>query len=62
MPRDWKSTLRSPRIGRSFRHPSRPEFLQTLPHVHGTAGFFVARMRRNLVAQTTRFRTRAVAA
>ena len=28
-----------------FRHPSRPEFLQTLPHVHGTAGFFVARMR-----------------
>jgi len=28
-----------------FRHPSRPEFLQTLPHVHGTAGFFVARLR-----------------
>ena len=28
-----------------FRHRSRPEFLQTLPHVHGTAGFFVARMR-----------------
>ena len=28
-----------------FRHPGRPEFLQTLPHVHGTAGFFVARMR-----------------
>jgi 16S rRNA (cytosine967-C5)-methyltransferase len=28
-----------------FRHPSRPEFLQTLPHVHGTAGFFVARVR-----------------
>ena len=28
-----------------FRHPRRPEFLQTLPHVHGTAGFFVARMR-----------------
>ncbi len=27
-----------------FRHPSRPEFLQTLPHVHGTAGFFVARL------------------
>ena len=29
-----------------FRHPSRTEFLQTLPHVHGTAGFFVARLRR----------------
>ena len=29
-----------------FRHASRPEFLQTLPHVHGTAGFFVARLRR----------------
>jgi 16S rRNA (cytosine967-C5)-methyltransferase len=29
-----------------FRHPGRPEFLQTLPHVHGTAGFFVARLRR----------------
>jgi 16S rRNA (cytosine967-C5)-methyltransferase len=28
-----------------FRHPVRPEFLQTLPHVHGTAGFFVARLR-----------------
>ena len=28
-----------------FRHPGRPEFLQTLPHVHGTAGFFVARLR-----------------
>jgi 16S rRNA (cytosine967-C5)-methyltransferase len=28
-----------------FRHPYRPEFLQTLPHVHGTAGFFVARLR-----------------
>ena len=28
-----------------FRHPSRPEFLQTLPHVHGTSGFFVARLR-----------------
>ena len=27
-----------------FRHPRRPEFLQTLPHVHGTAGFFVARL------------------
>ena len=29
-----------------FRHASRPEFLQTLPHVHGTAGFFIARLRR----------------
>ena len=28
-----------------FRHPGRPEFLLTLPHVHGTSGFFVARMR-----------------
>jgi 16S rRNA (cytosine967-C5)-methyltransferase len=28
-----------------FRHQGRPEFLQTLPHVHGTAGFFVARLR-----------------
>ena len=27
-----------------FRHPTRPEFLQTLPHVHGTAGFFIARL------------------
>jgi 16S rRNA (cytosine967-C5)-methyltransferase len=28
-----------------FRHPRRPEFLQTLPHVHRTSGFFVARLR-----------------
>jgi 16S rRNA (cytosine967-C5)-methyltransferase len=28
-----------------FRHERRPEFLQTLPHVHGTAGFFIARLR-----------------
>jgi 16S rRNA (cytosine967-C5)-methyltransferase len=27
-----------------FRHAIRPEFLQTLPHVHGTSGFFVARL------------------
>jgi len=27
-----------------FRHPRRPEFLLTLPHVHGTAGFFIARL------------------
>jgi 16S rRNA (cytosine967-C5)-methyltransferase len=29
----------------AYSHPRRPEFLQTLPHVHGTAGFFVARLR-----------------
>lgn len=29
-----------------FRKRGRPEFLQTLPHVHGTAGFFVARLLR----------------
>jgi 16S rRNA (cytosine967-C5)-methyltransferase len=29
-----------------FRHPRRPEFLLTLPHRHGTSGFFVARIRR----------------
>jgi 16S rRNA (cytosine967-C5)-methyltransferase len=29
-----------------FRHPRRPEFLLTLPHVHKTSGFFVARLRR----------------
>ncbi len=28
-----------------FRHPVRPEFLQTLPHVHSTSGFFIARLR-----------------
>jgi 16S rRNA (cytosine967-C5)-methyltransferase len=28
-----------------FRHPRRPEFLLTLPHLHRTAGFFVARIR-----------------
>jgi len=28
-----------------FRHPRQPQFLQTLPHVHGTSGFFVARLR-----------------
>jgi 16S rRNA (cytosine967-C5)-methyltransferase len=27
-----------------YRHRARPEFLQTLPHVHGTSGFFVARL------------------
>jgi len=29
-----------------FRHPRRPEFLLTLPQVHTTSGFFVARLRR----------------
>jgi 16S rRNA (cytosine967-C5)-methyltransferase len=29
----------------AFAHPSRPEFLFTLPHVHRTSGFFVARLR-----------------
>ena len=28
-----------------FAHPRRQEFLQTLPHVHRTSGFFVARLR-----------------
>ena len=28
-----------------FRHPARPEFLQTLPHIHNTSGFFIARLR-----------------
>ena len=29
----------------AFRHPTRPEFLLTLPHVHRTSGFFIARLR-----------------
>ena len=29
----------------AFRHPRRPELLLTLPHRHGTAGFFIARLR-----------------
>jgi len=29
----------------SYAHPRRAEFLQTLPHVHRTSGFFVARLR-----------------
>jgi 16S rRNA (cytosine967-C5)-methyltransferase len=37
------ATLADERPG--FRHPRRPEFLQTLPHVHGTSGFFVARLK-----------------
>lgn len=28
----------------AFSHRSRPELLQTLPHLHGTSGFFVARL------------------
>jgi 16S rRNA (cytosine967-C5)-methyltransferase len=28
-----------------FRHPRRPGLLQTLPHVHRTSGFFIARLR-----------------
>ena len=28
-----------------FRHTRRPKFLQTLPHVHATSGFFVGRLR-----------------
>jgi 16S rRNA (cytosine967-C5)-methyltransferase len=28
-----------------FAHPKRPEFLLTLPHRHGTSGFFIARLR-----------------
>ncbi len=29
----------------AYRHPRRPEFVLTLPHVHRTSGFFVARLR-----------------
>jgi 16S rRNA (cytosine967-C5)-methyltransferase len=29
-----------------FAHPRRPEFLLTLPHVHRTSGFFIARLER----------------
>jgi len=31
----------------AFAHPSRPEFLLTLPHVHRTSGFFIARLVRS---------------
>jgi 16S rRNA (cytosine967-C5)-methyltransferase len=31
----------------AFAHPSRPEFLLTLPHLHGTSGFFIARLVRS---------------
>jgi 16S rRNA (cytosine967-C5)-methyltransferase len=42
------SGLRAEPLGEEwpqFRHPRRPEFLLTLPHVHRTAGFFIARLR-----------------
>jgi 16S rRNA (cytosine967-C5)-methyltransferase len=29
----------------AFAHPTRPEFLLTSPHRHGTSGFFIARLR-----------------
>jgi len=29
-----------------FGHPTRPEFLLTLPHIHGTTGFFIAGLTR----------------
>jgi 16S rRNA (cytosine967-C5)-methyltransferase len=29
----------------AYRHPRRPEFLLTLPHLHHTSGFFIARLR-----------------
>jgi 16S rRNA C967 or C1407 C5-methylase (RsmB/RsmF family) len=28
-----------------FRHPRDSRFLLSLPHVHGTSGFFIARLR-----------------
>jgi len=30
-----------------YRHPRRPEFLQTFPHLHETSGFFISRLRVN---------------
>jgi 16S rRNA (cytosine967-C5)-methyltransferase len=35
-----------------FRHSRAPRFLQLLPHVHGTDGFFIARLRRVEEAQS----------
>jgi len=29
----------------AFAHPRDPRFLLTLPHVHGTSGFFISRLR-----------------
>ena len=42
-----RAASRSRRSATSGRvpHPRRPEFLLTLPHVHGTSGFFIARLR-----------------
>ena len=40
----------------AVRHPRRPEFLLTLPHVHGTSGFFVARLRVAEVGPTVEIR------
>lgn len=34
---------------RALAHPSRPEFLQFLPHRHGSDGFFISRLRREEV-------------
>jgi 16S rRNA (cytosine967-C5)-methyltransferase len=31
----------------AFAHPARPDFLLTLPHIHGTSGFFIARLARD---------------
>ena len=31
-------------LGCEYAHPRRPEFLLTLPHRHGTSGFFIARL------------------
>jgi 16S rRNA (cytosine967-C5)-methyltransferase len=31
----------------AFAHPTRTEFLLTLPHAHGTSGFFIARLVRS---------------
>ena len=44
----------------AFRHPKRPEFLLTLPHVHGTAGFFIARLKNLGSAAWTRACERAL--
>jgi 16S rRNA C967 or C1407 C5-methylase (RsmB/RsmF family) len=35
-----------------YAHPRRPEFLLTLPHVHGTSGFFIARLSVPSVAKS----------
>ena len=48
--RPASSPRRSARSGRSSRHPTRPEFLLTLPHRHRTSGFFIARLRSSRAA------------